>query len=105
MQFPTGLAISCDTVLISQCDDHILVNQLDGNFVSRIGNRGSGDLQFKCPFGLTTDESNNDIHICDSLLTSLVIFLSQILILIRFSFLIQNLNSFTNSQLLTDLRE
>ena len=65
MQFPTGLAISCNTVLISQYDDHILVYQLDGKFVSRIGNRGSGDLQFKYPFGLTTDESNNDIYICD----------------------------------------
>ena len=65
MQFPTGLAISCNTVLISQCDDHILVYQLDGKFVSKIGTSGSGDLQFNFPFGLTTDETNNDIYICD----------------------------------------
>ena len=64
MYCPTGLAISCNTVLISQSNDHILVYQLDGKFVSRIGNRGSGDLQFKYPFGLATDE-NNDIYICD----------------------------------------
>ena len=65
MQFPTGLAISCNTVLISQSDDHILVYQLDGKFVSRIGSSGSGNLQFNFPFGLTTNESNNDIYICD----------------------------------------
>ena len=65
MYYPTGLVICCNTVLISQSNDHILVYQLDGKFVSRIGSSGSGDLQFKDPFGLTTDESNNDIYICD----------------------------------------
>ena len=65
MYCPRGLVISCDTVLISQGNDHILVYQLDGKFVSRIGTRGSGDLQFKCPFGLATDETNNYIYICD----------------------------------------
>ena len=65
MYYPKGLAICCNTVLISQGNHHILVYQLDGKFVSRIGNRGSGDLQFEYPFGLTTDESNDDIYICD----------------------------------------
>ena len=65
MHYPRGLVICCFTVLISQYDDHILVYQLDGKFVSRIGSSGSGDLQFNNPFGLTTDESNNDIYICD----------------------------------------
>ena len=65
MYCPISLAISCDTVLISQSNDHILVYQLDGKFVSRIGDSGSGDLQFNNPFGLTTDETNNDIYICD----------------------------------------
>ena len=65
MDHPKGLVICFDKVLISQHSHHILVFQLDGKFVSRIGNRGSGDLQFGYPFGLTTDESNNDIYICD----------------------------------------
>ena len=65
MYFPISLAISCDTVLISQSNDHILVYQLDGKLVSRIGHSGSGNLQFNFPFGLTTDETNNDIYICD----------------------------------------
>ena len=65
MYFPIGLVVSCNTLLIAQSNDHILVYQLDGKFVSRIGNRGSGDLQFNVPFGLKTDESNNDMYICD----------------------------------------
>ena len=63
--YPIGLAVCCNTILISQFNNHILVYQLDGKFVTRIDNSGSGDLQFNYPFGLTTDESNNDIYICD----------------------------------------
>ena len=63
MDLPRGLVICCDKVLITQ-SSHILVYQLDG-FVTRIGNEGSRDLQFNFPFGLATDESNNDIYICD----------------------------------------
>ena len=64
MMDPIGLVICCNKVLISQNSD-ILVYQLDGKFVSKIGSSGSGELQFNYPFGLATDESNNDIYICD----------------------------------------
>ena len=40
--------------------------QLDGKFVSRIGSEGSGEFQFNYPWGLSADESNNDIYICDN---------------------------------------
>ena len=65
MDCPTGLVICCDKVLITQ-NSNILIYQLNGKFVTRIGNEGSGNLQFNFPFGLATDESNNDIYICDS---------------------------------------
>ena len=65
MSYPTGLLIRDNTVFVSywHC---VLVYQLDGKFVSRIGSEGSGKLQFNFPWGLSTDESNNDIYICDS---------------------------------------
>ena len=64
MSYPTGLLIRDNTVFVSHrhC---ILVYQLDGKFVFRIGSYGSGELQFDTPCGLSTDESNNDIYICD----------------------------------------
>ena len=61
---PTGLLIRDNTVFVSH-NHCILVYQLDGKFVSRIGTTGSGKLQFNYPRGLSTDESNNDIYICD----------------------------------------
>ena len=64
MSHPRGLLIRGNRVFVSH-NHCILVYELDGKFVSRIGSGGSGELQFNCPWGLSTDESNNDIYICD----------------------------------------
>ena len=62
-----GLHTICgNKVLVTQWNHCIQVYQLDGKFVSRIGNRGNGQLQFILPSGLSTDEYNGDIYICDS---------------------------------------
>ena len=65
MSHPRGLLIRDNKVFVSH-SHCILVHQLNGNFVSRIGSEGSRKLQFKVPWGLSTDESNNDIYICDT---------------------------------------
>ena len=64
MYCPRGLLIRGNRLFVSH-NHCILVYELDGKFVSRIGSEGSGELQFNGPFGLSTDESNNDIYICD----------------------------------------
>ena len=64
MSHPRGLLIRGNRVFVSHINC-ILVYELDGNFVSRIGSEGSGELQFNSPWGLSTDESNNYIYICD----------------------------------------
>ena len=64
MSLPRGLLIRGNRVFVSH-NHCILVYELDGKFVSRIGSAGSGELQFNVPWGLSTDESNNDIYICD----------------------------------------
>ena len=65
MSYPMGLLVRGNKVFVSR-SDYILVYQLDGKFVSSICSKGSGELQFKCPCGLSTDEYNNDIYICDT---------------------------------------
>ena len=62
---PKGIVICRNTVLVSQSSHCILAYQLDGKFISRIGSIGSGELQFNNLWGLSTDEYNNDIYICD----------------------------------------
>ena len=65
MQYPYGVAICGDRVLISQGNHSILNYQLNGKFISRIGKQGKGEFEFDIPFGLTINESNGDIYICD----------------------------------------
>ncbi|KAI6661340.1 Cell surface protein [Oopsacas minuta] len=65
MSYPKCLAICRNRVLISQ-DNHCIMNyQLDGKFVSKIGKLGNGELEFNYPWGITIDESNGDVYICD----------------------------------------
>ena len=61
-----GLHICGNKVLVTQWNHCIQVYQLDGKYVSKIGNYGNGQLQFNIPSGLSTDEYNGDIYICDS---------------------------------------
>ena len=65
MSYPIGVAICGDRILITQGNNCILNYQLNGKFISRIGRQGRGELEFNFPFGLTIDESNGDIYICD----------------------------------------
>ena len=62
---PKGVVICGDRILISHFNHSILNYQLNGKFISRIGREGNGELEFDYPFGLTINESNGDIYICD----------------------------------------
>ncbi|KAI6655642.1 hypothetical protein LOD99_11380 [Oopsacas minuta] len=39
--------------------------QLDGKFISKVGKDGNGELEFNYPWGITIDEFNGDVYICD----------------------------------------
>ena len=65
MCYPRGVAICEDRILITQYSNCILNYKLNGKFISRIGRKGTGELEFNAPLGLTIDESNRDIYICD----------------------------------------
>ena len=65
MLYPRGVVICGDRVIITQGNHCILSYRLNGKFISRIGNQGKGELEFDNPFGLTINESNRNIYICD----------------------------------------
>ena len=65
MLFPRGVAICGDRVIITRGNHCILNYQLNGKFISRIERQGEAELEFDYPFGLTINESNADIYICD----------------------------------------
>ncbi|KAI6659471.1 PEP-CTERM domain protein [Oopsacas minuta] len=65
MSYPRSLVICRGTILITH--DHCILNYaLDGEYISRIGKQGNGELEFHYPRGIAINESNDDIYICDS---------------------------------------
>ncbi|KAI6656649.1 E3 ubiquitin-protein ligase TRIM71-like [Oopsacas minuta] len=66
MNGPIGLSIYRDQILITQRSHCILNYQVNGEFISRIGKPGKGELEFDHPRGLTFDESNGEVYICDA---------------------------------------
>ena len=70
MYYPRSLAIYENRILISQGGSFrsscILNYHLDGKFISRIGGYGTADLEFRYPLGLTINQTNGDIYVCDS---------------------------------------
>ena len=65
MNSPRCLAIGGNRLFITQGSSCILAYQLDGKFIHKTGSFGDGDLQFKHPWGLTINEDNRDLYICD----------------------------------------
>ena len=65
MKYPRCLAIGGNRVFITQGNSSILAYQLDGKFIHKTGSFGDGDLQFNYPWGLTIDEGNRDLYVCD----------------------------------------
>ena len=70
MSFPRGLAICGDRIVITQnClygkPSLILVYDKEGKFVSNFGMNGKGEREFNLPCGITFDEINGDIYVCD----------------------------------------
>ena len=66
MNSPLCIAFYQNKVFVSQngagC---LLVYYLNGTFLKQIGTPGNGEGQFKSPYGITVNESNGDIFVCD----------------------------------------
>ena len=67
MKYPLCIAIYKEKVFVTQHQGGcVLVFDLKGNFIIQIGNTGSGEGQFNNPRGITVNEYNGDIYVCDS---------------------------------------
>ena len=70
MNYPLSSAIYENRFLLSQGWDTsnnscFLNYQLDCEFISRIGRHGTADLEFRFPFGLSINQTNGDMYVCD----------------------------------------
>ena len=66
MNIPSTIAISAKKVFVTLAETKcILVYDLKGTFIKKIGKKGSGDGEFLSPFGIAINEVNGDIYVCD----------------------------------------
>ena len=66
MNYPLCIAFYQSKVFISHLGTGcLLVYDLNGTFLKQIGTPGNGEGQLKSPYGITINESNGDIFVCD----------------------------------------
>ena len=66
MKYPLCIAIYKEKLFVTQLQGGcVLVFDLKGNFIFQIGNTGSAEGQFNNPRGITVNEYNGDIYVCD----------------------------------------
>ena len=66
MNYPLCIAFYQNKVFVSQNGTNcLLVYYLNGTFLNQIGTPGNGEGQLKSPYGITINESNGDIFVCD----------------------------------------
>ena len=70
MNLPVGICISQNKVLVTQFAGHCInMYELEGKLIMSVGSEGNGKAQFKHPFGLDVSDVNNNIYVCDFLIT------------------------------------
>ena len=66
MNSPLSIAFYETKVFVSQyVAGCLLVYDLNGTFLKQVGTPGNGEGQLKSPYGITINESNGDIFVCD----------------------------------------
>ena len=66
MNAPRNIAIYLNKVFVSQLEAGcLLVYDLNGTFLKQVGTPGNGEGQLSSPHGITINESNGDIFVCD----------------------------------------
>ena len=80
MKRPHYIAVFQDKVFVSQSGvSCLLVYDLNGTFLEQLGTPGNGEGQFNRPHGITINESNGDIFVCDSYNNRIQIFSNDLL--------------------------
>ena len=67
MKWPRAIEFYQNKVFVSQgTGGCLLVYDLNGTFLQQIGTPGNGEGQFNYPYGITINQSNGEIFICDN---------------------------------------
>ena len=76
---PQGIAIHKDTVYVTRWRSHELqMYALEGKLIHRLGGKGTEKGRFKFPYGITVDEIDEEVYVCDLKNNRVQIFLTDL---------------------------
>ena len=66
LSLPRGVAISTDNTVFVAVNHCVKKFTLEGQFIASVGSQGSGELQFRFPWALAYNDTNNRVYVCDT---------------------------------------
>ena len=66
LDLPRGVAVSPDNTVFVAADHCVKKFTLEGQFISSVGSAGSARLQFKSPWAIAYNGTNNKLYVCDT---------------------------------------
>ena len=63
---PLGVTISSDNIVFNTSLHCVTKFTLEGQFIASVGSKGSGRLQFRTPFAIAYNDTNNKVYVCDT---------------------------------------
>ena len=63
---PLGVAVSADNTVFVAANHCVKKFTLEGQFIASVGSYGSGRLQFKFPWAIAYNGTNNKVYVCDT---------------------------------------
>ena len=74
-----GIAVYKDRVYVTRWRSHELqMYTLEGKLIHRVGEKGTNEGKFKYPFGITIDEVDEEVYVCDLQNNRVQIFLTNL---------------------------
>ena len=76
---PQGIAVHKDRVYVTRWRSHELqMYTLEGKLIHRVGKKGTEKGTFKFPYGISVDEDNGEVYVCDLKNNRVQIFLTDL---------------------------
>ena len=66
MSNPIGICVFQNTVFVTQYSGNCVnMYELEGKLTKNVGSHGTGEAQFKGPYGIDVSDRNHNIYVCD----------------------------------------
>ncbi len=65
LAYPRGVTVCSDNTVLVAAEHCVKKFNLEGRFITSVGSKGSGQLQFDTPWAITFNPTNKKVYVCD----------------------------------------